>query len=179
CQGEVGIRDRNVTGVQPCAVPISSSGIWRFYKGAGSPWSEVTAVLMAVAPKPTFLAVHPHAERLYAVGEKGKGGVASYNVGTDCSLHRTGTVASGGTGPCHLLVHPQGQWLYVANYGDGTLGAVELTEAGDVGEHVRTYPHSGSGPVAERQDGSHAHFCALSPGGDWLIVTDLGTDELR
>src|SRR5699024_10665974 len=25
----------------------------------------------------------------------------------------------------------------------------------------------------------HAHFCALSPGGDWLIVTDLGTDQLR
>ncbi|HLS62535.1 MAG TPA: beta-propeller fold lactonase family protein [Ruania sp.] len=157
----------------------SSSGIWRFYKGAGTPWSDVTAVLMAVAPMPTFLAVHPHAERLYAVGEGSKGGVASYDVGTDCSLHRTGTIASGGVGPCHLLVHPQGQWLYVANYGDGTLGAIELTEAGDVGEHVRRYTHSGSGPVSERQDGSHAHFCALSPGGDWLIVTDLGTDQLR
>lgn len=157
----------------------SSSGIWRFQREAGSSWSEVTATLMAVAPLPTFLAVHPHAERLYAVGEGKKGGVASYDVGTDCTLHRTGTVASGGEGPCHLLVHPQGHWVYVANYGDGTLGAIELTEAGNVGEHVRTYAHSGSGPVADRQERSHAHFCALSPGGDWLIVTDLGTDELR
>lgn len=156
-----------------------SSGIWRFQRDAGSSWSEVTATLMAVAPMPTFLAVHPHAERLYAVGEGKKGGVASYDVGTDCTLHRTGTVASGGQGPCHLLVHPQGHWVYVANYGDGTLGAIELTEAGNVGEHVRTYTHSGSGPVADRQERSHAHFCALSPGGDWLIVTDLGTDELR
>ncbi len=157
----------------------SSSGIWRFYKGAGSSWSEVTAVLMAVAPSPTFLAVHPHAERLYAVGEGSNGKVASYDVGTDCSLHRTGTVASGGQGPCHLLVHPQGQWLYVANYGDGTLGAIELTEAGDVGEQALTFGHTGSGPVTDRQEGSHAHFCALSPGGDWLLVSDLGTDQLR
>ncbi|WP_187368421.1 lactonase family protein [Ruania zhangjianzhongii] len=157
----------------------NSSGIWRFQRESGSSWSEVTAKLMAVAPMPTFLAVHPHAERLYAVGEGKRGGVASYDVGTDCTLHRTGTVASGGQGPCHLLVHPQGHWVYVANYGDGTLGAIELTEAGNVDEHVRTYTHSGSGPVADRQERSHAHFCALSPGGDWLIVTDLGTDELR
>lgn len=157
----------------------STSGIWRFYKGATSPWGEVTAMLMAVAPRPTFLALHPHAERLYAVGESSRGGVASYDVASDCTLRRTGTVASGGDGPCHLLVHPQGQWLYVANYNDGTLGAIELTEAGDVGEHVRRYPHSGSGPVADRQEGPHAHYCALSPGGDWLIVTDLGTDQLR
>lgn len=157
----------------------NSSGIWRFHRESGSPWSEVTAKLMAVAPMPTFLAVHPHAERLYAVGEGKKGGVASYDVGTDCTLHRTGTVASGGAGPCHLLVHPQGRWVYVANYGDGTLGAIELTEAGNVGEQVRTYTHTGSGPVADRQERSHAHYCALSPGGDWLIVTDLGTDQLR
>src|SRR5699024_11385455 len=87
---------------------------------------------------------------------------------TDCALRRTSSVSSGGAGPCHLLVHPQGQWLYVANYIDGSLGAIELTEAGDLGDEVLRYAHRGAGPVAGRQDGPHAHFCMISPGGDWL-----------
>src|SRR5690625_143816 len=157
----------------------ASSGIWRFARAAGADWAQVPPVLMAPEPMPTFLAVHPLADRLYAVGEQEKGAVRSHKVATDCALRRTSSSSSGGAGPCHLLVHPQGQWLYVANYVDGTLGAIELTEAGDLGDEVLRYPHSGSGPVAGRQDGPHAHYCAISPGGDWLIVADLGTDQLR
>lgn len=157
----------------------ASSGIWRFTRTGAADWSQVQPFLVAPGSMPTFLAVHPLADRLYAVSEQDPGSVASYKVGSDCALRRTSSVASGGAGPCHLLVHPQGQWVYVANYIDGTLGAIELTEAGDLGDEVLRYPHQGSGPVPGRQDGAHAHFCMISPGGDWLIVSDLGADELR
>src|SRR5690606_40575868 len=32
---------------------------------------------------------------------------------------------------------------------------------------------------ADRQAGPHAHSSIVSPGGGWLVVADLGTDELR
>lgn len=157
----------------------ASSGIYRFSRTTGQQWGQVQPSLVAPAAMPTFLAVHPLADRLYAVSEQDPGAVVSYKVASDCAVRRTSSMASGGAGPCHLLIHPQGQWVYVANYIDGTLGAIELTEAGDLGDEVLRYPHHGGGPVTGRQDGSHAHFCTMSPGGDWLIVADLGTDQLR
>lgn len=85
-------------------------------------------------------------------------------------------ISSGGSHPCHIAAAPDGRWLYAANYGDGTLRAVQLTEDGDFAETV-DLPHTGSGPVADRQSGSHAHFSAVVD--DHLVVADLGTDELR
>lgn len=85
-------------------------------------------------------------------------------------------ISSGGSHPCHIASAPDGRWLYVANYGEGTLRAVHLTEGGEFGETV-DLAHTGSGPVIDRQSGSHAHFSAVVD--DHLIVADLGTDELR
>ncbi|SEE92230.1 lactonase family protein [Ruania alba] len=154
-------------------------GIWRYQHRLGSPWGDRSPDLLVEAPASHFLAFHPSAERLYAVAEGTDGSVASFDVNADCMLRPTATVATGGAAPCHLLVHPFGQWLYAANYGNGVLTAIPLDEAGDVTEDVLTYHHSGSGPHPKRQQGSHAHFTAISQDGAWLIVTDLGTDQLR
>ncbi|UFU03513.1 lactonase family protein [Ruania suaedae] len=154
-------------------------GIWRVSVSGSAGWSGAEPELVAQAPAPTFLALHPTAERVYAVGEGAKGSVTSFDMRSDCSLRPTARVSSGGAGPCHLLVHPWGQWLYVANYGDGTACAIRLDEAGDVTDDNVVLAHHGSGPVADRQEGPHAHFCALSEGGGWLLVSDLGTDQLR
>src|SRR5699024_6767772 len=137
------------------------------------------AVRAVSATQPTYLALHPAADRLYAVSEQGGGRVTSFGIGSDCRLGQVRTTRTGGSGPCHLRVHPHGRWLHVSNYGDGVLSAVELTEAGDVSEHVVTYPHTGSGPDAGRQEGPHAHSSRISPGGGYLMVADLGTDEIR
>lgn len=155
-------------------------GIWRIPRPrSGQDWGSVEVVRVVDAAKATFLALHPAADRLYAVCEQEGGRVTSYNIGADCTLGDVRSVRTGGAGPCHVRVHPQGRWLYVANYGDGVLSAVELTEAGDVSDHVLTFAHSGSGSLAARQEGPHAHATRISPGGDYLLVTDLGTDEIR
>ncbi|TDE94244.1 lactonase family protein [Occultella glacieicola] len=154
-------------------------GIWRLNRSAGGDWADSTAQRMLTADHPSFLALHPAADRLFAVGEGDPGTVSSYAVDAECALRRTAVTGSGGAGPCHLLVHPQGHWLYASNYGDGSLGAIALTEAGDVSDHVVSLPHAGSGPVSGRQDGPHAHSANLSAGGEFLIVADLGTDQLR
>lgn len=130
------------------------------------------------AGRPSFLAEHPSGRRLYAVDEGEGGAVAAFAV-EDGALSHTGATGSGGSGPCHLLVHPGGSWLYVSNYGDGTAAAIGLDAEGDLTEDRVELSHSGSGPRQDRQEASHAHSATLSPGGGWLIIADLGTDELR
>lgn len=134
---------------------------------------------VGAASAPTFLAEHPERARLYAVEERNPGSIAAFAIGTDGELTRTGVVSSGGSGPCHLQVHPEGGWLYAANYGDGLAAAIALDEAGDLTDERVDLPHTGSGPNAARQEGPHAHSSWVSPGGGWLVVADLGTDELR
>jgi 6-phosphogluconolactonase len=41
------------------------------------------------------------------------------------------------------------------------------------------FAHDGSGPDAGRQEGPHAHFCLGAPGGEYVWVSDLGTDQVR
>jgi 6-phosphogluconolactonase len=158
--------------------------------------------LVVRTPAPSFLAVHPSGRIVYAVGETEAGTVTSVAVGSETAAApaelnsaapavRTVTVASGGSDPCHLLLSPDARTLYVANYSSGTLGVLPLTEDGEfapavraVGGPVQVFAaedsgSAGPGPDRGRQDGPHAHFVALAPGGRHLLVVDLGTDELR
>lgn len=120
--------------------------------------------------RPTFLAHAgpPGAARaIYGVNEIGHGQI--FRLGGP-------VISSGGAHPCHISAHPSGQWLYVSNYSDGCVRAVELTGGGEFGEIV-DLPHSGSGPNPDRQQGPHAHFSRVVD--NRLITADLGTDELR
>lgn len=120
--------------------------------------------------RPTFLAGDPGAR--YGVSEIGRGQIVKF---ADEDTEPAAQISSGGSFPCHIVIHPSQPWAYVANYGDGVVRAVELTDTG-FGEAV-DLPHFGSGPRADRQECSHAHFAAVL--GDYLVVADLGTDELR
>lgn len=139
--------------------------------------------LAVPTPAPSFLAVDRTAGVLLAVGEDAAGTVSVFRVGADAgrpTLTPAGTASSGGADPCHLLLDPSGRVAYVANYSSGTLAVLERTADGLLApEPVQVLGHAGSGPVADRQEGPHAHFAALAPGGGHVLVCDLGTDEIR
>lgn len=125
-------------------------------------------------PLPAFLT--KSGDRIYAVSERSDGALVLLADGSSSPIDR---IPSGGVGPCHVALHPSKRWLYVANYVDGTASAVELAEDGTFSGNRVDLPHAGTGPNAERQEGPHAHFCAVSPQGRFMVVADLGTDELR
>lgn len=136
----------------------------------GTPWRVVQT------PAPSFVVRRPDGTVLYAVDESEAGRVAAFRVHDD-GLEPLGTASSGGSYPCHLLL--DGDRLYAANYGDGALGVLSLAMDGTfVSDEPQVLRHAGSGPVADRQEGPHAHFVALAPGGHVLVV-DLGTDQVR
>ncbi|HZL01657.1 MAG TPA: lactonase family protein [Cellulomonas sp.] len=163
-------------------------GIWRVELDTAS-GTFGAAELVAVTPSPSFVAAHPSGRVLYAVGELTAGTVTAFAVpegSVPGQLVALDVVASGGADPCHLLLAPDARTLYVANYSSGTLGVLPLDADGLFTAEVRAargpvqvLGHAGSGPDASRQEGPHAHFVAIAPGGQFVVVADLGTDDLR
>lgn len=135
------------------------------------------ARLVVTTPAPSFLVATPRL--VYAVGEDDPGSLAAFAVHDDHLVPLAPTPASGGSYPCHLALDPTGRRLWVANYGDGTVGEVPLDDDERLVGPVRRTTHVGSGPNPERQEGPHAHFVVVAPGGRHVLVVDLGTDEVR
>ncbi|MGN9780051.1 lactonase family protein [Nonomuraea sp. ZG12] len=125
---------------------------------------------------PSFLAAHPALPVIYAVGELSQGWITAYGA-EGGTLAPWGERASEGDSPCHVAVHPSGDLLAVAHYGDGAAGLHRLDERGLFTGEPTVLGHQGSGPVADRQEGPHAHQCVFHD--DLLYVSDLGTDEIR
>ena len=157
-------------------------GIWRVRLDAGT-GRLADPELVAATPAPSFLAVDRRAGLLLAVGEDADGTVSAFRVGAEGgrpTLTPAGSASSGGADPCHVLLDPEGRVAYVANYSSGDVAVLPLGPDGLVADApVQVLGHTGAGPRADRQEGPHAHFAALTPDGAHLLVCDLGTDEIR
>jgi 6-phosphogluconolactonase len=134
---------------------------------------------------PSFLALHPNRQFLYAVSEVSEyegaktGAVAAFAVDP-----RTGGLtllnrqASGGDGACYLSIASSGRHLLVANYGGGTAAVLPIGPDGRLGPAVSVVRHQGSGPDQSRQEGPHAHSIDLDLAGRIALVADLGLDKV-
>src|ERR1051326_3302902 len=161
----------------------NSKGIyaWRFEPSSG----KLTSVgLVAETSNPSFLAIHPNQRFLYAVNEdntfQGKpgGGVTAFSIDAKTGqLKQLNQVASIGTGPCHLALDKTGKWLYVANYGGGSVAAYPVHADGTLGEASGFVQHKGSS-VGPRQRGPHAHSANPSPDNKFVLFADLGLDRV-
>jgi 6-phosphogluconolactonase len=123
--------------------------------------------------------VHPNQRFLYAVNENDAGTITAYAIDTDSGkLKLLNTVPSRGSGPCHLAFDTAGKWIFVANYNNGSIAALPVSPDGILGEATGSIQHSGSGIDARRQSGPHAHSVNISADNRFLVVTDLGLDEV-
>ena len=150
--------------------------VYRFDSGSGklSPLG-----LAAEASNASFLAVHPGNQFLYAVNEDPVGSLTSFVIDkSNGKLRRINTVSSRGGGPCHLVLDETGKWLFVANYNNGSVASFPVRSDGSLGEAAGFVQHSGSSVHPQRQAGPHAHSVTLSPDNRFLIVTDLGLDQI-
>ncbi|MEP7765859.1 beta-propeller fold lactonase family protein [Sanguibacter sp. 25GB23B1] len=161
--------------------PGSGEGVWGVPLDTGSGGLGEPSLLVETA-SPSFVALAPSGERLYAVSEQSQGSLAAFAVsathGTPV-LEPRGGASSGGADPCHVVALDHELW--VSNYSSGTFGVLALDASGDLvpGAAPSTFGHAGSGPVLDRQEGSHAHSSLPTPCGRFAWVMDLGTDEIR
>jgi 6-phosphogluconolactonase len=141
--------------------------------------------LAAKITNPTFLAVAPGGNFLYAVSEVDEiGGQRTGVVAAFALDAKTGKLTplnqqnSGGSGPCHISVDTTGKCLLVANYGGGSIAALPIHADGSLGETAIILQHSGSSVDPDRQTGPHAHSIFPSPDNRFTLDCDLGLDKI-
>ncbi|MBO0656158.1 lactonase family protein [Streptomyces triculaminicus] len=140
--------------------------------GALKPMHTTDAVV-----NPSYLALSPGGDVLYAVSETDEGAAAAFSLADPARPELLGApVAVRGDGPTHLAV--AGPWLFTANYGSGSVSALPVRVGGSLGAPSAVLPHRGRGPVADRQASPHAHAVVPDPSGRWLLAVDLGTDSV-
>ncbi|MFH0760938.1 MAG: lactonase family protein [Bacteroidota bacterium] len=134
---------------------------------------------------PSFLAISPDGNFLYAVNETGEyegmpgGSVSAFRMGQDGSeLTFLNSRSSLGAHPCHLTVSRNGKFVLTANYTGGNVSVLPVMDDGSLGEAVEMQQHSGSGPNTQRQGKAHAHSVNLSPDNRFAYVCDLGIDKV-
>jgi 6-phosphogluconolactonase len=141
--------------------------------------------LAAEIVRPSFLAVHPNQRFLYAVSELGNNGREDGSITAFAIDRKSGmltalnTVSSGGGGSCHLVVDKTGRALVVANYGSGSVAAFKVNPDGSLSGPNVVMKHSGSSVDPKRQTGPHAHAVVLSLDNRFVLVPDLGLDQIR
>lgn len=147
-------------------------GLWR---SSGSAPAQAL-----VLPAPSFVVVHPTHPLVYAVTEDDPSIVHVVDVSAAIPVVAASLVTGGNAG-CHLLLSPEARTLYVSHYMSGDVAVIDLREDGFFAADApaQMLGHVGHGPRTDRQEGPHAHSAGFAPGGQHLLVADLGTDELR
>ncbi|MDX3230515.1 lactonase family protein [Streptomyces sp. ME19-01-6] len=129
-------------------------------------------------PNPSYLALAPGGEVLYAVSETDDGAAAALRVAdpTRPPAPLGAPVPVRGAVPTHLAL--AAGHLLTANYGSGSVTALPVQDDGALAEPSAVLRHEGSGPDAARQEGPHAHAVVPDPSGRWVLAVDLGTDSV-
>ncbi|MFK7800234.1 MAG: lactonase family protein [Anaerolineae bacterium] len=134
---------------------------------------------------PSFLTIHPNGRWLYAVSETGMsshgmhGSVHAFEIQPDSlELKPINHQSAKGDWTCHVEIDHTGRWLVATNYGSGDAALYPILADGALGEMASFVQHAGSGPNKARQEGPHAHSAVFTPDNNYVIVADLGIDQL-
>ena len=134
---------------------------------------------------PSFLAVHPNRHWLFAVSETShtvdglQGAVWAFRLEHDpFQFHLINQQSTKGDWPCHLRIDNTGKWLIASNYGSGNAALFPIEANGALGELKEFVQHEGQGPDASRQEGPHAHSATWTPDNQYVVIADLGIDQL-
>ncbi len=161
-----------------------SHGIYVFKQSAASGKLQPLG-LAAAADNPGFLAIGPTLRYLYAVNEIGEyhgkktGSVSAFAVNRKTGkLTLLNVVESGGSGPTHLAIDKTGTYVFVANYGAGSVAMFPVLADGRLGSARTVLPHTGHSVDPGRQMEPHAHSIYVSPDNRFVVSADLGTDQI-
>jgi 6-phosphogluconolactonase len=145
--------------------------------------------LAAATVRPSFLAISQPVgghRRLYAVNAvpNPSATVTSFSVNpTNGALTEINQVSSDGAGPCYISLNAADDVAFVANYVGSTVATYRILPNGALSNPIERFDYKETrfghrGPNTARQDVPHPHSVHLSPDNRFLLVSDLGSDEI-
>lgn len=141
--------------------------------------------LVAETENPSFIALHPSGNFLYAVNEVGQidgeksGGVSAFRIDAKSGkLQLLNQQLSLGGAPCHLVVDKAGKNVLVANYSGGSVACLPIDKTGRLAKASSFIQHKGSSVDPRRQKGPHAHSINLDAANRFAFAADLGLDKV-
>lgn len=176
----------------------NGQGLYSFKQDPAS--GALQALGLSPGPRnPSWLCASADGAHLFVANEhedseSGSGEVTAYARDRhNGSLTLINSVASGGARPVHLSLDASERFLFVANYGGGSVAVLPLAAAGRLGppmmlaRHAELFADGTFGPQPAEQScpgsfaisdhgGPHAHMAQLAPNGRHLLVSDLGLD---
>ena len=102
----------------------------------------------------------------YFSGSEGEGGAATITENTVNSWSTHGMI------PCYATWGPDSCWIFSTNYISGSV-CCHNTKTGE--EQMIRHVGYGTHP---RQDKPHPHHAMVTQNGKWLLITDLGMNEV-
>jgi 6-phosphogluconolactonase len=169
----VGAETRTKSGVH------RSQGIFVYRMNTGSGELHLIQAVES-GENPTFLALHPNRNYLYAVNEVREGLATAFALDPDSGrLQPLNSEPINGIGPCYVSLSPDGEWLLAACYSGGSLSVLPVNSDGQVGKVSGVVQHTGSGVNPQRQEAPHAHSVLFDPSGRFVLACDLGTDKVH
>ena len=134
---------------------------------------------------PSYLTFNEERSRLYAVmeisefeGEYG-GAVCAYAVDKESGrLSFINQKPSQGRSPCFVSLSNTGNNLFVSNYSGGSIAVFTIGANGELAEMTDFKQHHQTGSNPDRQTKPHPHSIIPSPGNDYVLVPDLGSDKI-
>ena len=162
-----------------------SKGLYTAYFSNGT----LTAPTLAVeASNPSFLALpRPDFPVLFAVTQPENMPSHATSFTHPAMSDRPGeqfekisVAPSHSVGGCHVGVSPDGRSVFIANYRGASVASFHADDHGTLtlASHI-DFPPDGHGPNPDRQQQSYVHSALASPGGNFVLVNDLGLDRIH
>lgn len=163
----------------------SSRGIYTV-RLDGTTGALSTPVLAAEARDPAWITFSPDKKFLYAIHASPAQAIG-FSVDavnarlTPLPAAATESARAAGSPtaapPSHLAVDATGRTLLAANYAEGYVASIPIHPDGSLGA-PNVIRHTGRSVHATRQDKPHAHSVTVSPDNRFVIVCDLGVDQI-
>jgi 6-phosphogluconolactonase len=161
-----------------------SEGIYRLLVDSASGALRLDGVA-AKAANPSYLALHPNGRVLYAVNELSEfrgeesGAVSAFGVERSTGkLTLLNRQSSYGKAPCYVSVDRAGRFVFVANYGGGSITSIPVRRDGGLQTARSVVRHAGTGADPVRQTAPHAHCIVPDPTNKYVLAVDLGIDAI-
>lgn len=144
--------------------------------------------LAAPIINPSFLAIRPDHRFLYAVAEDPQSVgppldhasyVSAFAIEPGSGkLRLLNTLPTGGTSTCFLSLDKTGRYVFLANFGSGSISVLRVRPDGSLGEETAFIQDLGHSINPSIQAGPHPHSILVSPDNRHVIVSDLGLDKV-